>query len=123
MRPTGLIIAACVALLAIPSISCSDQAPQDSYKEDPQPLGFSVSNPLLKSTASASRDNSRAAATTNDELAYVSVAPGTYPDAFEGSIRNETTKTSSTNILLRNGGFDPVGVPAASGDELSITIY
>jgi TolB protein len=123
MRRIGLIISAWVALLAIPSISCSDQAPPDSYKEDPQPLGFSVSNPLVKSTASASLASSHAAASTTDPLAYVSVAPGTYPDAFEGSIQNETTKTSSTNILLRNGGFDPVGVPAESGDELSITIY
>lgn len=123
MRPTGLIITACVALLAIPSISCSDQSPQDSYKEDPQPLGVSVSNPLLKSAGSASRENSRALASTTDQLAYVSVAPGTYPDAFDASIRNETTKTSPTNILLKNGGFDPVGIPATSGDEVSITIY
>jgi TolB protein len=57
----------------------------------------------------------------NGEVAYVSVTPGSFPEADSARLRNLATEFSRTDPMV-DGGLDPVPVPAAVGDTIEISI-
>ena len=62
-----------------------------------------------------------AASNAPESVAYVSLAPGTVPDAASASITN-LRSGSEVIVPIVAGGFDPVAVPAEAGDILEITV-
>jgi hypothetical protein len=54
-------------------------------------------------------------------IAYVSMLPGTMPNAVGATIRNVRTD-ASVEALVQAGGFDPVAVPAQTADTLEEAI-
>ena len=54
-------------------------------------------------------------------IAYVSMLPGTMPDAVGATIRNVRTDDSVATVI-QSGGFDPVAVPAQTADTLEEAI-
>src|SRR5688500_13668031 len=54
-------------------------------------------------------------------IAYVSMLPGTMPNAVSATIRNVRTD-ASVEALVQAGGFDPVAVPAQTADTLEEAI-
>lgn len=54
-------------------------------------------------------------------IAYVSMPPGTMPDAVSATIRNIRTD-QSVEVVVDSGGFDPVAVPAQTADTLEEAI-
>lgn len=54
-------------------------------------------------------------------IAYVSMPPGTMPEAVGVTIRNVRTD-ESVEALVHSGGFDPVAIPAQTADTLEEAI-
>jgi Tol biopolymer transport system component len=117
--PMGVAVAAAAALLFA---GCADRAvspvaPQDDDYETVIP-GLTVSEARAAASASGA-----AAASSEAEVAYVSAAPGTLPGALSVRVRNVTAGDPATPpIPVSDGGFDPVSVRAASGDQLELAI-
>jgi hypothetical protein len=117
--PMGVAVAAAAALLFA---GCADRAvspvaPQDDDYETAVP-GLTVSEARAAASASGA-----AAAWSEAEVAYVSAAPGTLPGALSVRVRNVTAGDPATPpIPVSDGGFDPVSVRAASGDQLELAI-
>jgi uncharacterized protein YjdB len=55
------------------------------------------------------------------DVAYVSLPVGFVPDGITATISNQRTE-SRVVVTLLDGGFDPVAVPAATGDFLEIEV-
>jgi hypothetical protein len=60
-------------------------------------------------------------AESNPNVAYISLPPGTAPNGVMAIIHHERTGTVIT-VPLVGGGFDPVAVPAAPGDEVELSV-
>lgn len=102
-RAIRTTIAALAVAITVGTLACSDKhpaAPDDAIPD--LPTGIFVSN------ASA--------------LAYVAAVPGRFPGAASAAVRNETRGGATQPVQLADGGFDPVGIEAAAGDELSLTV-
>lgn len=102
-RAIRTTIAALAVAITVGTLACYDKhpaAPDDAIPD--LPTGVFVSN------ASA--------------LAYVAAVPGTFPGAASAAIRNQTRQGATKSVQLADGGFDPVGIEAATGDELSLTV-
>lgn len=57
-------------------------------------------------------------------FAYVCAAPGTFStSASVAVLRNQTRNGTEQSIQLLNGGFDPAGIEAVDGDELSFSVF
>lgn len=54
-------------------------------------------------------------------VVYVSLAPGSVPDGVSAEIRDLATGASSSVVLI-DGGFDPVALPAREGDTLDVGV-
>lgn len=63
-----------------------------------------------------------AASTTADNVAYVSVDPHTYPGGESATIGNARSNATIVTQMV-DGGFDPVPITAAAGDNIDITIH
>src|SRR6476619_1517237 len=65
----------------------------------------------------------RAVAITPDEasIAYISLAPQTYPAGITAVITNLRLH-SQVSVPMIDGGFDPVAMPGISGDSVEIQI-
>lgn len=61
-------------------------------------------------------------ASVEDGVSYVSIPPGTQPEADTAVIVNRTRDLTTGGPML-DGGLDPVPVPASVGDTLIITTY
>jgi hypothetical protein len=103
--------------------SCSDfQTPEDFTTLD-SVAAPTASDPLTAPSLVASRVTARlsAPASPESEVAYVSLPPGTVPEGGIATITNARLDVAvSTGI--QDGGFDPVSIAAAPGDELVISI-
>lgn len=103
--------------------ACGDSptTPPDSAA----PFTVIVSDPVAGTdlNAAVARRTVRVAANlaTLDPLSFVSLAPGVVPTATSATIRDQRTGESIT-IPVTEGGFDPVGIPAAAGDTLEISL-
>ena len=89
------------------------------------PLGPIVSNQItsgvMSSRAQRSGSLSAAVTTADDSVAYVSLTPGTAPNGDLATVRN--VRTSSTiEVAVGAGGFDPVAVPALPGDTIEVVV-
>jgi len=112
--------------MVLATVACSDRSPSgpDASALNP-PAGMVVSNSLTSSGSSsigvrgAERSSLEISAST---VAYISAVPGTFPGALSAAVRNKTRGGASRSVQVINGGFDPVGIEAATGDELSITV-
>ena len=54
-------------------------------------------------------------------LAYLAASPGTFPEGLSASITN-LASGESLSVEIIDGGFDPVVIPASTGDELVIGV-
>jgi hypothetical protein len=101
-------VVALTVALAIGSAACSDDGPSaPAHVVGPHPpSGVVVSNPQVSART----------------LVYASAVPGTFPGAASAAVRNWTRNGASQFVELIDGGFDPVAIDAAAGDELSLTI-
>jgi hypothetical protein len=75
-----------------------------------------VSDPMLVSSAQLG-----AAADAPGPVAWVSLAPGTVPNAQSANIRN-LRSGAAVVVPIVAGGFDPIAVPAEPGDTLEISV-
>lgn len=62
-------------------------------------------------------------ATISISVAYLSASPGTFPGASSVDIRNLTAGYGPLSLMVVEGGFDPIGVPASGGDEIELEVY
>lgn len=114
------LVLAGVALGSSAIVGCNDRsstAPETELVS--APAGVVVSN-VVTITGSAGSLRTYAAA-TSEPVAYISAAPGTFPGIPQVFIRNETRGGNVESIVLSNGGFDPVVVPAKEGDLVLLT--
>ncbi len=109
----GLITAVGLAL------GCSDsQGPADTGKTPPR-SPFLVSSPV-QSPWSASAGVARSASGA-EMVVFVSLSPGTLAQGRVATIKNPRLGGTLTTAFL-DGGFDPVPVPAAVGDTLTVEV-
>jgi hypothetical protein len=108
------------ALLAGLAAACG--SPVETTPPPPAPV-LTGAGPFLASNAVsvAASGSSSGGSVASGSLIYVSLPPGTLPGASSVSIRVERTGTV-VSAFLAEGGLDPVAVPAAAGDILSLTV-
>jgi hypothetical protein len=121
MKRFCVIIAASAALAGLacsdePTIPVADPAVEPDVLTLPELV---VSNALSASAASVALSGGTASA-GGGTVAYVSLPPGTVPDMVSVRIRNLTDGSATPTIPVVEGGFDPVSIPAAAGDELEL---
>jgi Big-like domain-containing protein/Regulator of Chromosome Condensation (RCC1) repeat protein len=110
-----------LALLLAGASACLD--PDGPGPTPPLP-GLVVSGPVLgaggvaASVPAAARSFGSGASET---VVYVSLAPGSVPDGFQTTIRDQATGQTVTTSVV-NGGFDPVALPASVGDTVTVEI-
>lgn len=118
MTPRALALAACLGVAA-----CSDTtAPRNGFT----PFAGFVSNPVTPaSSVQVAGSRATLAASVGrvdaDSLAYVAASPGTLNEALSVTIANARTGGAAT-VAVKEGGFDAVAIPAATGDTLDISI-
>ena len=117
-------ITAAVALLL--ALGCGGEATTPSRPDEPTALDagpFVVSNAITGQAASAAATPSqlRLSASRASSVAYVSLPPGSIPDATSATITT-TSGSGSVTAFISDGGFDPVAVPAEAGDTLLIQV-
>jgi WD40 repeat protein len=106
------------ALLAGLAAACG--SPVETTTPPPVLTG---AGPFLTSNAVsvAASGSSSGGSVASGSRTYISLPPGTLPGASSVSIRVERTGTV-VSALMAEGGLDPVAVPAAAGDILSLTL-
>jgi hypothetical protein len=113
-----------VAAIALVVFRCTDSAVSGPATTTINPAarqGLVVSN--SHTTPPGAAATGRASTSVSDEpgIVYVSLAPGTFPDAVEVGIENRTHIQPTLLVPVVDGGFDPVSVQANEGDTLAIT--
>jgi alpha-tubulin suppressor-like RCC1 family protein len=109
-----LVLAALVAALVVSG--CMDSMTM------PAPAPPEITLATLIITESAVRPSAGAAAASGDAMAYVSHPPGTLLNVLSARIRNVTGGVTTDAFPIVEGGFDPVPIVAAEGDELEIEL-
>jgi hypothetical protein len=117
-RRTGLAIG---LILLLSGPACSDRlaapAEEPAIPDPGLPLPeLSVSEPR---GGSAAVEGTSAASVT---LAYVALPPGSLPTVHAARIRNLASSAPGVTVPVLEGGFDPVAIPAAAGDQLELTL-
>jgi Periplasmic component of the Tol biopolymer transport system len=123
----GVVLASAAALIACSDVNPTavSQTEADTTKVVEPPNGMVISNSIkgvITGSSAGALDVAQSGSGDNGE-AYVSAAPGTFPRGISGNLQNKTTAGSSRRIEFTDGGFDPVGIPASVGDELSLTWF
>lgn len=77
---------------------------------DPLPAGLALTRGITLSSLS-----------TAGEVVYLSLVPGSVPDARRLTIINKTKASAPVLITVADGGFDPVPVAADADDVLNLT--
>lgn len=114
-RVMGVALAAGLA-------SCGDapNAPEPAGQQPIQP--FVLSEPVASAGASPVGPATAApSARTGEPVVFVSLPPGTAPEGTGATITNQASGLEVV-AALRDGGVDPVPVPAAVGDTIIVTI-
>ncbi|HMG18202.1 MAG TPA: Ig-like domain-containing protein [Gemmatimonadales bacterium] len=100
---------------------CSD-SPSGPCPDCPPEGGLMVSDTVSAlSVASAAGASPTLTSSTGDEVAYVSLPPGTVPAGNIAIIRR-VGDAGSIFTTLRDGGFDPVPVDAGAGDSIDVIV-
>jgi Bacterial Ig-like domain len=114
------VVASLISALAASSVACSDSAAPDPVVTvapvtdsvvTVEPVGVVVSSAMQAPVVSASVG----------EVAYVSIAPQTYPNAVSFEIGNRSGGAVQS-FPATEGGLDPVAIPARAGDVVNITV-
>jgi hypothetical protein len=111
LAAAGLLFA-----LVVGSGSCGDRLAPDGGHDGEAPVAV-VSNPVTAGALAATAS----AAVLAPAVAYVSLAPGTYPTGVAATISNRRTGTG-LRVGLVAGGLDPVPIAAEAGDTLAFAI-
>jgi len=112
-----------VALVGL-ALACSDATMQPDPGKPLPPTPFVVSNPvpdLAPSLSEHPASHPAALATFGSSVIYISLPPGAIPGATGASIHDRRAG-SSANVVVVNGGFDPVAVGAAVGDTIEVVV-
>jgi hypothetical protein len=115
-----------VAVVAIVAVHCGDRsaiAPDESVLGLTPLKGMVISNPQPASASVATVEHASVNAGGNEEIAYVSLAPKTLPNAVEMQIENRTRNLPASLVAVIGGGFDPVPIEASVGDTLELTAW
>ena len=107
-----------LALAGLVGFGCSDTPSSPEGMGGPETTlpALVVSEALAGGSAGGASDPGSGSGVT-----YVSLPPGTLPNAVSVRIQNLTTGGSATQpIPIVEGGFDPVAVPARAGDRLEL---
>jgi dipeptidyl aminopeptidase/acylaminoacyl peptidase len=90
----------------------------------PDELSILVSDPLPQVEADSAAGPSAGPLDARlgrvDGVVFVSVAPGTAPDAVGASVVNLRT-AESADPMVRDGGFDPLAIHGTPGDTIGVT--
>ena len=98
---------------------CSDSPGPDCC--DPQLQGLVISDPApAASVAQGSPLASALTTSAGDDVAYVSLPPGTVPAGDTAIIRRVGDSSLTTAVF--GGGFDPVPVVAQAGDSIDVIV-
>ena len=126
MRRAGVrTMAAAIAMTAMLAPVACDRTPTAPLEND---AGLIVSDAAAAAGdrlggARFARWGSSAARQTSpfEEVAWVSLPPGTIPDGGLATIRNPRTG-DEVRAAFDDGGFDPVAIPARAGERLDLSI-
>ncbi len=101
--------------------ACGDEPNAPEQPGQPsQP--FVLSEPVASAGVSPAGPATAApTARTGDPVVFVSVPPGTAPEGTGATITNQASGLEVV-AALRDGGIDPVPVPASVGDTITVTI-
>lgn len=120
MRPAGRSLALLLAA-ALAAAACDSTGPDDDEVVEP----LVVSDPVRQPAQLIAGDAAISASVARDDMedinAFVSLAPGSYPDALVAEVVNRRLARSVPAAIV-DGGFDPVGIPADVGDTLIVNI-
>lgn len=94
-----------------------DSLPDGPATRDVDGAVFVVSNPVAVAQTGAASVHGRA----DDRVVWVSLPPGSFPQATAAVVEHPRAGTSTTPVL-REGGFDPVPIAAAEDDTLVILL-
>ncbi|MGK2962229.1 MAG: Ig-like domain-containing protein [Gemmatimonadaceae bacterium] len=125
MRTIDRIASLTALAVAVAAMACSEKSPSEPGTPVPiqePPPGMIVSNALAASTIASIGSGSGSNVAVAGNTAYVSAAPGTFPQAFSVTIRNETRNGSPKTAPVQDGGFDPVGIEADDDDVILLTL-
>jgi len=113
---------AAAGLAWVAGCSHDSSAPCSSCPPPPPLTGLLVSSPVPSTAAALSAlALSPAADLGGNEVAYVSLTPGTVPTGSRAVVR----RVGDANLLttaLSDGGFDPIPVPSQTGDSIDVVI-
>ena len=118
---------AMIAVLAWSGACRDSSGPGDAAKRLSQaatmsePIGGQAASIGGASQRSRIATSTVAAAGEDEDVAYVSLPPGTLPSADIAVIRNPAHEGSIT-VPMQDGGFDPVPVVASPGDVVEIQL-
>ena len=104
------VAASLISALAASGVACSDRTAPDPVVTV-EPVGVVVSAAMQAPVVS----------TSVGEVAYVSIAPQTYPDAVSFEIVNRAGGAVQS-FAATDGGLDPVAIPAHAGDIVNVTV-
>jgi hypothetical protein len=108
----------CLAAATVLALACSDSTAPTTSGKTPPPTPFVVSSPVPV-TAPTVRDVLVSPGTST--VVYVSLPPGAMPKGRTATIRDPRLG-STVSAAFVNGGFDPVALPAAAGDNLVLSV-
>jgi Tol biopolymer transport system component len=119
-RGSAKLLSALVALSWF--AACSDNPGDPSSLIAPLPDGVIVSNPVPPVALGAeTRAAFALAPSAGTDVVYVSLAPGTVPAGNQAVVRRVGDAASLTTAVT-DGGFDPVPVPAQTGDSIDVVV-
>jgi len=115
-RSFALLLAA-----ALGAAACDSTGPDDDEAADPLLVSEPIRQPASVAAGEAAISASVVRHDMEDINAFVSLAPGSYPDAIVAEVVNRRLARSVPAPIV-DGGFDPVGIPAAVGDTVIVNI-
>ena len=119
----ALVVVGFVGSFAACSESTTSLLPEPSSNNN-VPAGMIVSNVRPSGNGNVVGGSSAPTFTVGSAgltVSYVSASPGTFNDAVSATLRNGGTGPIE-QIVIVDGGFDPVAVPAVPGDQLSLVV-
>jgi alpha-tubulin suppressor-like RCC1 family protein len=109
------------AVVVAGSMSCQDDritTPETNLEVQ----GLIVSSPIVLSPANAAVVGAtRSVLAGTESVAFVSLVPGTAPAGVRATIENRANGLTRTATVI-DGGFDPVGIPAHTGDTIDVAV-
>jgi TolB protein len=110
------IIAAVV--FAFTALACSDSSSGPAFVGEETSTDISVSDPSAIANAGPPAN----AVNIATAAAFISAPPGKFPTGFAAEISNETKGTQPAIVPIKDGGFDPIALPADPGDEVQVKV-